>query len=654
MLTAGAFEERRTNEGRLTGLRVLFAACFSILVVAFWVIQVLQHDKYANQAENNHLRTIPLRAPRGVVFDRNGQVLVENRLSFTIAIVRDQARDLNGTIERLAAATGRDPAEMAAIVKNRQNEPKFRPVPVIEHATLAQVAAVAARQIELPGVLIQQVPTRQYSAGVAAHAFGYVGEVQPVQLETTEFQALEPGAIVGQAGLERVYNRHLMGVDGNRFVIINSVGREIEELQKQLPVDGQRLQVTIDADVQRALEDGFKAAGFAGAAAVLDPNTGEMLAMTSLPAYDPNAFASGLPGQAWTRLLTDPLKPMTNRLIQGTYSPGSVFKIVMAVAGLEEGVITPDTKFFCSGHGVFYGRAFKCHKAGGHGWVDLRHALEKSCNVYFYNIGDRMKIDTIHSYSARLGLTGKTGIDLPSEVDSLVPSTEWKQRTQKQPWYPGETISVAIGQGAVSVTPIALATMIATVANGGTLITPHLGKAFDAADGKGWQPIPTPEPKSRLSMTPEMLQAVRDGLWMVVNEAGTGGRARIPGRDVAGKTGTSQVVGLQNKSLATARGMDTRDNGWFVFFAPRDNPQIAGVVFAEHGEHGSSAAPIAKHVMETFFAKKDGLPLPVIQMPGVAAPPAAAPAPTASPVASGNGRTPPPARASVVTARPGG
>jgi penicillin-binding protein 2 len=632
MKTSGAFEEKRTSEGRLLGLRVIFVACFSALAVAFWIIQVPMSDTFAERAYNNHLRALPLRAPRGVLFDRHGVVLVENRSSFTIAIVRDRLRDLDATIERLARITGVELEAIREAVTRRQSEAKFRPLPVIEHATLAQVAAVAARQLELPGVLIQQVPTRKYPEGVAAHAFGYVGEIRPEQLITPEFEALEPGAIVGQAGLEKVYNEYLMGTDGNRRVIVNSVGREIDELDKVPPVDGRRFQLTIDADVQRALEDGFRAAGFAGAAAVLDPRNGEMLAMTSLPAFDPNAFAAGLQSSTWSRLMNDPLKPMTNRLIQGTYSPGSIFKIVMAVAGLEEGVITTETKYFCPGHGTFYGRSFKCHKAGGHGWVSVREALEKSCNVFFYNVGDRLKIDTIHQFAAKLGLTGKTGVDLPSEVESLVPSTEWKQRTQKQPWYPGETISVAIGQGAVSVTPIALATMIATVANGGTLVTPHLAKAVDAGDGKGWQPIPTPAPRSELHITPAHLQAVRDGLWMVVNQAGTGGRARIEGRDVAGKTGTSQVVGLQNKSMATSRGMDTRDNGWFVFFAPRDNPQIAGVIFAEHGEHGSSAAPIAKHVIQTFFAKQEGTPLPVLPTPGAPAPAAPAPgAPDAAP-----------------------
>ena len=610
MLTSGAGEGRRTSESRLTGLRVAFSVCFGALALGFWLIQVIQNAKFDEMAANNHLRTIPLRAPRGVLFDRTGKVLVENRYSYTIALLREQTKHLDESIRTIAQVTGVDEARIREAVQRRKREPVFRPLPIIEHATFEQVAAVRVRQLELPEVVIQQVPTRAYPTdGLAAHLFGYVGEVQETQLSSKEFSQLQAGAVIGQAGLERTYNAHLMGTDGNRFVVVNSVGREIEEGQRQEPIDGERLQLTIDYDLQRALEEGFRAAGFSGAAAFLDPSTGEVLAMTSLPAYDPNAFASGMDSTTWTRLTTDPQKPMTNRLIQGTYSPGSTFKILMAVAALEEGVITPETKFFCPGHATFYGRPFKCWKAGGHGLVDVRHAIEQSCNVFFYNVGDRMKVDTIHAYAEKFGLTGKTGIDLPGEIESLVPSTEWKQRTQHQPWYPGETISVAIGQGAVSVTPIAMATMIASVANGGTRVTPHLGRAYDSGDGKGWQPLGTPAPQGTFFIKPDNLQAVRDGLWLVVNGAGTGGAARIVGYDVSGKTGTAQVVGLQNKSLA-AKVMDVRDNGWFVFFAPRDNPQIAGAVFAEHGLHGASAAPIAKHVMETFFAKKEGRPLP--------------------------------------------
>jgi penicillin-binding protein 2 len=610
MITPGAFEDRRSLQGRLVMLRIALGGAMGLLAVAFWILQVVQHGKYEEMAQNNHLRAIPLRAPRGVVFDRAGRVLVENRNSFTIAIVREQSANLDAAIDRLANVTGVDADRLRETVQRHRKEAVFRPIPVIEHATFAQVAAVSARQLELPEVVVQEVPTRTYPEGLAAHLFGYVSEIQDSQLDRPEFAGLQPGAIVGQAGLEKVYNSQLMGQDGTRTVFVNSVGREVEEVGEDKPVIGDRLQLTIDADLQRALEDAFRVNGYSGAAAFLDPNTGEVLAMTSLPAYDPNDFALGMDAATLSRLSNDPLKPFQNRLIQGRYAPGSTFKIVMAIAALSEGVITPDTKFFCPGSATFYGHTFKCNSS--HGWMDLRHAIEHSCNVYFYNVGDRLSIDTINHYAAMLGLVGRTGIDLPGEAESLVPSTEWKQRTFGERWYPGETISVAIGQGAVSVTPISLATMIATVANGGTLVTPHLLHAID--DGEGWRPVPPPAPRSVLSMKPDLLQAVRDGLFLAVNGAGTAGRARIEGKDVSGKTGTAQVVSLQNQRASAGRGaLDLRDHGWFVFFAPRDHPQIAGVVFAEHEGHGgTAAAPIAKYVMETFFAKQEGRPLPTL------------------------------------------
>ena len=613
MLTTPS-EGRRIGEARLVGLTVFFVSCFCLMAVSFWLLQVVQHQKYKEIASNQHLRTIPLRAPRGLVFDRAGVVLVENQLSFTIAVVREQMRDLEATIRGLAEATGVDPARIRDVMQRRRREPLFRPISVIEHATFAQVAAVRARRREMPELVVQQVPTRTYPTDqLGAHMFGYVGEVQESQLQRAEYSALEPGAIIGQTGLERIYNERLMGTDGNRFVVVNSTGREIEELEKEDPVEGARLQLTVDYDLQRALEDGFRVKDYGGAAVILDPRTGEILAMTSLPAYDPNKFAVGIESAEWARLIADPLKPMNNRLIQGTYSPGSTFKMVMAIAGLQEKVITPETHFFCPGYGTFYGHRFKCWKPGGHGSVEVRRAIEQSCNVFFYNVGDRLGVDRINKYARALGLVGKTGVDLPGEVESLVPSTEWKMRTfkgQDSKWYAGETISVSIGQGAVTVTPIGLGTMVATIANGGTLLTPHLVRAVDRGDGKGWQMLPVPAPRSTLSILPENLQAVRDGMWSAVNGSGTAGRARIVGYDVAGKTGTSQVIGNENKALAAGRGMEVRDNGWFVFFAPRDNPQIAGAVFVERGEHGGDAAPIARHVMDTFFAKKESRPLP--------------------------------------------
>ncbi|MGE0447516.1 MAG: penicillin-binding transpeptidase domain-containing protein, partial [Vicinamibacterales bacterium] len=290
----------------------------------------------------------------------------------------------------------------------------------------------------------------------------------------------------------------------------------------------------------------------------------------------------------------------------GRYSPGSIFKVVVATAGLEEGVITPDETVFCAGGGTFYGRFFQC--LGRHGAMDLRHALEKSCNTYFYTVGNRLGVDKIHEWAVKLGLHGKTGIDLPNEQESLVPSTQWKLERTGERWYPGETISVAIGQGQVSVTPASLANMIATIANGGTRVTPHVVKAVD--DGTGWKDVPPAVVADRTAFRPETLSALHDGLWMVVNGAGTGRRAQIPGRDVAGKTGTAQIVSLRGRARAQAAGIDVRDHGFFVFFAPKDNPEIAGVIFAEHGEHGYLGAPIARHVLNTYFAKQDGQPLP--------------------------------------------
>src|SRR6266850_5819541 len=370
------------------------------------------------------------------------------------------------------------------------------------------------------------------------------------------------------------------------------------------------MQLTLDADVQKAIEDAFTASGFNGAAVVLDPRDGAVLGFTSRPAYDPNAFAAGIDRATWASLNSDSLKPLQNRALQGRYSPGSTFKMAVGLAGLEEGVITPNFQVHCAGGATFYGRRFACWKKGGHGTVNLKTAIEQSCDVYFYTVGNMLGVDKINKWATLFGLGVKSNIDLPNELQGLVPSTQWKLEKMHEKWYAGETISVSIGQGQVSVTPVSMAVYAATIANGGTRITPHLVKAMD--DGAGLKPVPPPPPQSKVDVTPEKLEASRQGMWGVVNGAGTGGRARIEGHDVCGKTGTSQVISNQNRMAAQARNknVDYRDNGWFVFFAPRDNPQIAGVVFLEHGIHGPNAASLAHHILATFFAKQDGKPLP--------------------------------------------
>jgi penicillin-binding protein 2 len=582
---------------------------FAALAISFWFLQIVQHSRFEEMAENNHQRTLALRAPRGVLFDRNGKVLVENRHSFNISIVREHTKDLDRTIRLLAAVAGLDVAQVQQIVDRHRGEPSYRPIVVIEDASLAQVAALAARRLdfELPDVVVQEVPTRQYpSDALAAHVFGYVGEANDAQVGG----GITTGAIVGQSGIERVYNKLLMGEDGAKRVVVNSMGREIRTLEEIEPVEGRRVQLTIDYDLQKAAEEGFKHAGFNGSALIMDPNNGEVLSLVSLPAYDPNDFAAGIDRATWAALNTDALRPLQNRSIQGRYSPGSTFKIVVATAALEEGLVDPDYRVNCGGGASFFGRYFLCHLKGGHGSVDMRTALEKSCNVYFYTLGNMLGVDRIHKWAEKLGVAGLTGIDLPNEQESIVPSTEWKLKHTGERWYPGETISVSIGQGQVTVTPASLAVMIATVANGGTRVTPHVIRAVD--EGGGWKMATPPAVAERVAFKPTTLAALHDGLWRVVNGAGTGVRGRIPGRDVSGKTGTAQVISNQGRQAARNSGRDLRDHGWFVFFAPRDNPEIAGVIFGEHAEHGYLGAPIAKHVIETYFAKKEGRPLPTL------------------------------------------
>lgn len=604
-------EDRRRLGTRLTVLQVSVAVAFGLLAGGFWFFQVPQHAKFQEMAENNHQRTLTLRAPRGVIFDRTGRVLVENRNSFNISILREHTKDLEHTISVLSRVVGWDEKRVREVVDKHRREPAYRPIVVVQDATLAQVAAVTARRLdfELPDVMVQEVPTREYpDESMAAHLIGYVGEASEDQMTA---DSVSTGSIVGQSGVERVYNKLLMGEDGARRVVVNSMGREMGTIDLVPPIEGRRVQLSINYAMQHAAEDSFRAYKHWGSAIVIEPKTGDVLTLASMPAYDPNAFATGVDRATWNALSNDVLKPMQNRAIQGRYSPGSTFKVIIATAALEEGIISPDRQIFCPGGATFYGRFFKC--MGKHGFMDMRHAIERSCNTYFYTVGNMLGIDKIHEWGVRLGLAGKSGIDLPNEIESIVPSQEWKKQRFNEKWYAGDTISVAIGQGMVSVTPMSLAVMMATVANGGTRVVPRLVKAFD--EGKGWQPVPAlVSPYKPFLLKPETISVLHDGLSRAV-ASGTAVRARVAGREIAGKTGTAQVISLQGKQRARGSEKDLRDHGWFVFFSPVENPEIAGVVFAEHAEHGSQGAQIAQHIIATYYAQKDGLPLPVLNVP---------------------------------------
>ncbi len=608
-------DDRHDMTMRLAVLKGGVVAVLVALAIGFWFLQVAQHGKFRELADNNHQRVLTLRAPRGVLFDRDGDVLVENRYAFEISLVREQTADLERSIALLARITDLDEPALWEVIDAHRDEPEYRPIVVIREASVAQVAAVAARRVELPGIVIEEVPTRYYRTGtLAAHLFGSVGEITSAQLGEAEFGGVRSGAIVGQTGVERAYNRLLMGADGTRRIVVNSVGRELDTIEEIDPAEGRRLQLTIDYDLQAATEEAFDATGFNGAAVILEPNTGEVLAMASVPAYDPNDFVMGIDPVIWQRLNGDARKPLHNRALQGRYSPGSIFKIVVAIAALEEGIVDPDFTVQCNGVKSFYGRPFHCHLRGGHGRVDMQTAIERSCNVYFYTLGSMIDIDVLSTWARRLGLGGRTGIDLPHELAGIIPSTRWKLATTGEPWYPGETISVAIGQGALSVTPLSQAVMIATVANGGVRPIPHVLKAIDS--GQGWDAVQMP-PGADIDLQPRTIETLHRGLWRVVNARGTGGRARIAGFDVAGKTGTTQLISRQGRLAAGENSaLDLRDHGWFVFFAPSEGtPQIAGAVLAEHSEHGYLAAPIARHVMQTYLAKQEGRPLPRFPRP---------------------------------------
>jgi penicillin-binding protein 2 len=576
------YEDLRVVRSRLALLQAVAVVLVAALVVQFWNLQVARARHFRGLAENNRSRLVTLAAPRGALLDREGQVLVGNRPSFNVVLVPENADDR--LVARLSATLD---VREAAIRERLVRRQPYRPVVVKTDATLADVAALEARRLELPEVTVEVVPLRSYPlASAAAHALGRVGEITAGQLPLAEFRGLAPGSLVGQAGLESRYNKDLMGKDGFRRVIVNSRGLEVAEAERQAPEDGPSLTLSIDASLQAAMERSFE--GRAGSAVALDPRTGEILAMASTPAYDPNAFTTGIDASLWASLASDPLTPLMNRVIQGTYSPGSTFKIIASTAALEEGVITPATTFYCPGYLAVYNTVFHCTHS--HGVMDLRRAIANSCNVYFYQVGIRLEIARLAKWAKLMGLGIPTGIDLPYESSGLMPTSEWKMRVFKTPWYAGETVSVAIGQGQVSATPLQMARVVAVIANGGHLVNPRLAKA---AAGGGRAPVP-------LGIHPETIAAVKEGMRAVVAE-GTGWRARLQAVEVCGKTGSAQVVAKSRLE----KSPDTHEllpHGWFLAFAPADDPTIALAVLVEHGRSGGeSAAPVARQILAHYF-----------------------------------------------------
>ncbi|MBI3940172.1 MAG: penicillin-binding protein 2 [Acidobacteria bacterium] len=589
-------QDNRPLHARITFLKVTVCVIFVLFTVQLWRLNVLNHDYYAGLAEKNRLRIVPLIGPRGVIFDREGRPLVENIKSIDIVVYRDEISDVASLARFLEDGEIIPEIQFTARLQQYRRYPVFHPVVIKENVTLDDIAYIQSHQAEHPEIKILETPKRIYRYGsLAAHLLGYVGEVSDAQLKTAEYRGSKPGDIVGKFGVERFYNRSLTGVDGQLKVLVNSVGKVKAELEKVPSKIGQELNLTIDLDLQMAAEE--QMSDKIGALVALDPRNGDVLAMVSKPDFDPNRFAVRIRADEWRELVENPDNPMQNRVIQNSFSPGSVFKIVMSLAGMEKGLVNPQSSVYCSGGETLYGHYFRCHE-GGHGFVDLRRAIVQSCNVFFYRLGMNMGIDTISQYAQMAGLSIPTGIDLPNEVAGLVPSAEWKERVYHERWYAGETISVAIGQGAVSITPVQMARAVGGIALGGRFAVPRVVRPLGPQENPGLKAV-------EQSWNSEHIRFLRDSMWGVVNAGGTGRAAAVPGFDVCGKTGTAQTISDagRQKIVASSR-KDFESNAWFVGFAPKDDPQIAVAVLVQRGGYGGqAAAPVAGKIFRAYYQK---------------------------------------------------
>jgi penicillin-binding protein 2 len=580
------------------------AAIFFWLLTGFWQLQIQNPEIYEERAELNSVKALPIPAPRGRILDRDGRVLVDNGQTFQVRLSRDAAREENVPLIAEGLEIPYETLEHRFLELKAESGPEYQQVVLKDNLPISDVAFLEAHRKQLPELELIRTPRRRYPLdGMAAHVLGYVGEISKSELNLEEFVLHDAGAEVGKAGIERHYNDFLVGRDGRRLVLVDNRSRRVRDLNREEAEAGQTLRLTIDLDLQVVAD--LAMGSRPGAVVALDPRNGEILAMASKPEFDVNRFVGGVSPEDWREVIRDLDKPMLNRAIQAQLAPGSIFKPFVALAGLMEEVIDKDFQVFCSGGETFYGRYFRCHKAGGHGWVAMEQALRDSCDVYFYNLGKELGIDRIAKYAELAGFGRTTGIDLPGEAEGIVPSSGWKLRFFRDKWYAGETISVSIGQGALTITPLQAAHAIGGLAMGGVWHRPHLIPDDEAAR---LLPNYAPSVPNKVDVQPHELEPIIRGLWRVVNDGGTGGRAKIPGRSICGKTGSAQRI---SRSLAFENN-DPRllDDGWFVGFAPCEAPEIAVAVLFENGEHGSWAAPIARDVMKAYFDKQDRLAPP--------------------------------------------
>ena len=595
--------DEKVSSIRLTAVQYIILVIFMILAYGLWRLQVMQSDFYAQLAEKNRIRNVPILAPRGKILDREGRTIVDNYPSFSALLLRDSSRDLNADADVIAQGLHLDAREVRERIRKFTSMPQYQPIFLKDDITPDELAFVEAHKNELPELDTIMAHRRLYPRnGFMAHLVGYVGEVTETMLNQPQFEFYNPGDVVGVSGVEKQYNQILMGQNGSRRALVDSRGKEVGRLDETPATPGKQLKLTIDIDMQIAAEEAL--AGKNGAVVAMNPRNGEILAMVSRPTFDPNDFAIRVSRDEWNRLVNDPDKPLLNKAIQAQLAPGSTFKILMSVAGWQENIVQT-MNVHCTGGATFYGRRFGCWVKGGHGAVDFPKAIYQSCDVFFYTLAEKLGIDRIAKYATALGLGQKTGIDLPNEVAGVMPSEEWKIRNFKQKWFAGETISVGIGQGAVATTPVQLMRAIAAISTDGRLVVPHVVNPTELPPGVVDVQRYT-EVKS-IPIDSAGYITITDAMARVLLPEGTAPSAHIPGIDIAGKTGSAQIVSL---ALRAKHQNDENfaQNGWFVGFTPRRNPEIIVCVLFEGGEHGKLAARLATQVIKAYVDKQNRQP----------------------------------------------
>jgi len=593
----------------IPGLRNRFLVCslaaiaiFLLLMLRLWYLQVISADRYLTLSEKNRIRYISIAAARGPIFDRNGELLVDNRPAFGVSVLRQEVEEIDPLLTQVGNLLEVDVESLRARWDAGQRFPRYRPLPLAEDVSRDALDRVQENSVDLPGMLIEVRPLRSYPyKEMAAHLLGYLGEITEQELQEEAFAGYRPGEFVGKSGLEKFLDPYLQGTEGERRVEVDVRGRELRLLKTQEPTPGNKVFLTLRRDMQLAAEKALE--GEAGAVVALDVRTGEVLAMASTPAFDPAAFARGITGQEWVKILKNPRHPLTNKAIKGQYPPASTFKIVTALAALKGGVVSPSTTVDCQGSVTLGNQEFRCWKKGGHGPTNLKKALKESCDVYFYMVSLDLGIDRLSAMAQDLGMGQPLGFLLDGEKGGLIPTRQWKRERFHVPWYDGETVIASIGQGYVLATPMQLAVMTAAIANGGTGLRPHVLKKIEDLDGKILRET-VPEVIGTALAAEKDFREVRRGLEAAVNEpGGTGQASRLQGVRVAGKTGTAQVVRLKDDTNPDREiPYRFRDHALFVAYAPAEKPEIAVAVVVEHGSHGgSTAGPVARVLFESYF-----------------------------------------------------